>query len=185
MDKTKATTPVKETPKNLPVESNLDAQAKKGYPIMRNIMYQTAKEIAVDIGGIVPRLLEDIELPEYQSRYTIAKNICIYQFRLSKANPRIQYTLADLEEFRGLFQATVSRLINSGNFPTIQMQSYLDVYGNWHDAVCIDIIEDIGNIFIIHAVFINPEYAEYLHELQLEKQSMSTGSTVPDASWDI
>lgn len=164
-----------------PALAEVQAQAEKGYPIMRNIMFQTLKEAAADIGGLVPRLLQEIEIPG--THYMLANGVAFYQFQLNKADPRTQYQLADMTEFRALVQAACSRLIHAGNFPTLGMQDYMDAYGNWHDAVCIDTMEDIGNVFIIQAVFTTRIYTEYLHQRQLNRQDADTGGCVPDAMW--
>ena len=164
-----------------PVLAEVQIQAEKGYPIMRNIMFQTLKEAAADIGGLVPRLLQEIEIPG--THYMLANGISFYQFQLNKADPRIQYQPADLSEFRVLVQAVCSRLIHAGNFPTLGMQDCMDAYGNWHDAVCVDVIEDVGNTFIIQAVFTTPAYTEYLYQKELNRQDSGTGGSVPDATW--
>ena len=41
---------------------DLQEQAQNGYPLMRNILYQTLKGCSDSIGGIVPRVLSDIEV---------------------------------------------------------------------------------------------------------------------------
>ena len=164
-----------------PALAEMQTQAEKGYPIMRNIMFQTLKESAADIGGLVPRLLQEIEIPAMH--YIPANGVVFYQFQLNKADPRTQYQLADLSEFRVLVPAVCSRLIHAGKFPTLGMQDCMDVYGNWHDAVCIDVIEDIGNVFVIQAVFTTPTYTEYLHQRQLNRQDTDTSGCVPDAAW--
>lgn len=165
-----------------PVLAEIQAQAEKGYPIMRNIMFQTLKEAAADIGGAVPRLLQEIEVPGMH--YMPANGIIFYQFQLSKADARMQYQPADLSEFRMQIQAVCSRLIHAGNFPTLGLQDCMDAYGNWFDAACIDVIEDVGNTFIIQAVFTTPAYTEYLHQRQLNQQDSGAGGSVPDATWN-
>lgn len=164
-----------------PALAEVQAQAEKSYPIMRNIMFQTLKEVAVDIGGLVPRLLQEIEVPGMH--YILANGIVFFQFQLGKADSRMQYQLADLSEFRMQIQAVCSRLIHAGNFPTLGIQDCMDAYGNWHDAVCIDVIEDVGNVFIIQAVFTTPTYTEHLRQRQLNQQASDTGGSVPDAVW--
>ena len=165
-----------------PSSAEMQAQAEKGYPIMRNIMFQTLKEAAADIGGLAPRLLQEIEIPGMH--YMLANGINFYQFQLNKADPRMQYQPADLSEFQALVQAVCSRLIHAGNFPTLGIQDCIDAYGNWHEAVCVDVIEDVGNTFIIQAVFTTPAYTEYLHQKQLNRQALGTGGPVPDATWN-
>lgn len=181
MDKAVVTNNVQNTPAVDPVWEDFKAQAEKGYPIMRNIMFQTSKEVASSVGANSPRLLQEIEtLGEH---YVLANGICFYQFKLPKADPMMQYNLDDLAVFREQFQSVCSRLIASGSFPTLQMQNYMDAYGNWYDAVCIDVIEDVGNAFIIQSVFVSPTYTEYKHQLQLNQQDMTVNMSVPDATW--
>lgn len=182
MDKKKAENVVADVPTIDPAVAELQAQAEKGYPIMRNIIYQTAKNVAPDIGAVIPRLLQEIEIPG--GHYILAHNTCFYQFKLDKADLRMQYQIADLLEFKTLFQSVCARLIGAGSFPTLQMQNFMDNYGNWYDAVCIDVIEDVGNSFIIQAVFASPAYAEYQHKIQLNQQSTDTNTSVPDANWN-
>ena len=93
------------------------------------------------------------------------------------------YHLDDLAVFREQYQNVCSRLITSGSFPTLQMQNCMDAYGNWYDAVHIDVIEDVGNTFIIQSVFVTPAYTEYKHQLQLNQQDMTANMSVPDATW--
>ena len=82
MDKKKAESAMQDVPTVDPAIAELQVQAEKAYPIMRNIIYQTAKNVAPDIGAVVPRLLQEIEMPE--GHYILAHNICFYQFKLNK-----------------------------------------------------------------------------------------------------
>lgn len=157
-------------------------QAEKGYPIMRNIVFQTTKSIAPDIGGKIPRLLGEIEMPE--DRFLIANDICYYQFRLSKEDMRVQYTANDVQEFQHIFQSALSHKIQSGAFPTLKLENYRDAYGNWHDCVELDTMEDVGSFFIIQTVFCSPEYAEYRHHLAMEKTAQADTNTTIDTTWD-
>lgn len=65
---------------NAPVETisvemqEITEQANRAYPTVRNIMYQTLKTSAESIGGVIPRLLEEIEVLE--QHYTISNNVC-------------------------------------------------------------------------------------------------------------
>ena len=165
-----------------PVLAEMQTQAEKGYPIMRNIMFQTLKEAAADIGGLVPRLLQEIEIP--RMHYILANGVVFYQFQINKADFRMQYQQADLLEFRMQIQAVCSRLIHAGTFSTLGIQDCMDAYGNWYDAVCVDVVEDVGNTFIIQAVFTTPAYTEYLHQRQLNQQNSSADGSVPDAIWN-
>lgn len=160
----------------------LQEQAEKGYPIMRNIIYQILKDTAPDIGGTIPRLLTEIEMPE--GHYILKNGVCFYQFLLPKENIRVQYKQNDLDEFKRILQNSISLKIQSRAFPAIQMENYRDRYGNWLDSVILDTIEDVGNVFILQTVFTTAEYAEYLHQKQLNSQ-IGNGSTPGDftTSW--
>lgn len=162
--------------------NNLEEQAEQGYPVMRNVMYQTLREMAHCIGGKIPRILQEIELPE--SRYVIANNICFYQFKLEKEDIRTRYNANDLVEFKRTLQSSIALKLQSGAFPTLKLEKYRDKYGNFYDAIIVDTIEDMDNVFIIQTVFASAEYAEYQRNLRNKQQSSNTGNSVPDATWD-
>lgn len=164
------------------IQADIELQAERGYPIMRNVIFQTAKSTAPDIGGKIPRLLGEIEMPE--SHYIISDNLCFYQFRLMKEDMTIQYTENDLNEFKSIFQTNVSHKIESGAFPNLKMEKYRDQYGNFYDSIIIDTIEDIGNILILHAVFSSHEYAEYRHQIDISKDALDNKKKKISESWE-
>ncbi len=159
----------------------LSEQAKNNYPMVRNIMYQTLKQTAENIGGIIPRLLADIEVLE--GHYIISKDICFYQFRLEKSDIRMRYQTEELNEFEKILQNVISRKIQAGDFPVLGFEKFLDNYGNVYDAVYIDVIEDMDTCFIIQAVLYSPKYADYLREKRMNQQSVNSDAGVPNASW--
>ena len=159
----------------------LEEQAVKAYPTMRNIMYQTLKSCAENIGGIVPRVLADIEVLE--SHYVISQNICFYQFRLEKTDIRSRYQKEEIAEFISIIQAEINRKIQNKDFPTLAMEKFIDSYGNMYDAVYIDIIEDMDRYFLIQSVFYSPQYAEYLRQKKMVQQESNRVSNIPDAKW--
>ena len=163
------------------VPSDTMVQAENGYPVMRNIIFQTAKASAPDIGGRVPRLLGEIEMPE--SRYILRDSLCFYQFRLMKEDIRTQYNENDLEEFKAVFQADLSHKIESGAFPSIKLKKFQDDSGNFHDGVVIDTIEDVGNILILHAVFPSDEYARYRREIDTAEDALPSGGKGISETW--
>lgn len=163
------------------IPADIMVQADKGYPVMRNIVYQTAKAIAPDIGGKIPRLLGEIEMPE--GHYILANGICFYQFRLTKADTRTMYTSADLEEFKTVIQSALSDKIRSGEFPTVKIEDYRDKYGNWQDAVIVDTVEDIGNCFVIQTVFCTPEYSDYAHQVRMNRNASNGNNTPLETRW--
>lgn len=160
---------------------DLQEQAQNGYPLMRNILYQTLKGCSDSIGGIVPRVLSDIEVLE--SHYIISRNICFYQFRLEKTDTRTRYNKEEIDEFINILQNEVTRKIQNRDFPTIDMEKFIDSYGNIYEAVYIDIIEDMDRYFLIQSVFYSPRYAEYLRQKKMEQQENKTISNIPDAKW--
>ncbi|MBR5509581.1 MAG: hypothetical protein IKV59_05965 [Lachnospiraceae bacterium] len=157
-------------------------QANRAYPTVRNILYQTLKTSAESIGGVIPRVFEEIEVVE--RHYTISNNICFFQFRLSKADIRTRYEKNELREFERILQNDISRKIKAGDFPTLGMEQFIDAYGNIYDAIYIDVIEDIDNCFLIQVVMYSPQYAGYLRQKRMNQQSLSTDNSVPDAKWD-
>ncbi len=160
----------------------LNEQANKAYPTVRNIMYQTLKVSAESIGGVIPRLLQELEVLE--QHYIIANEICFYQFRLSKADIKVRYEQEELREFERILQNDISRKIQAGDFPSLGMEQFIDAYGNIYDAIYIDVIEDIDTCFIIQTVLYSPQYAEYLRRKRMNQQSLLIDTSVPDAKWD-
>jgi len=156
-------------------------QAQRSYPLMRNIMYQTLKSYAENIGGVKPRLLQEIEVVD--THYVLANNICFYQFKLKKADMKMQYDYWDLVEFQIILQEEIARKLKNGEFPALGTQTYLDSSGILFDAVCIDVIEEIGQYFIIQAVFYSPAYADYWRSKEIDSQANSSDTTIPDAEW--
>lgn len=161
-------------------EDEQEEQARKSRRLVCNVIYQTLREMATDISGKPPRLSSEIEI--FGMPYFIRDNLIFYQFRLAKES-LTQYPPEDLEEYKKMLQAAISRKIQSGDFPTLGMDVY--PYGNGvYDAVIVDSFEDVGNEFIIQAVLYSPVYAEYLIQKQNNQQMLIADNTsVPDATW--
>jgi len=162
--------------------SDVAIQAEKGYPIMRSIIYQTAKSVAPDIGAKLPRLLGEVEVPD--QHYIISNNICFYQFNLMKADPKVQYSPEELSAFKAFFQTELTHKIHSGDFPALQLEVYRDKYGNFYDSVILESLEDIGNMLILQSVFISPDYAEYRHQLHMMEHPSTSATQNIEESWD-
>lgn len=163
-------------------QMQMQDQAIRAYPVIRNILYQTLKDVAESIGGIVPRLLTEIEVPE--RHFIFSNNICFYQFKLAKADIKMRYSRNDLQEFEMILQTAISRKIQAKEFPTLETETFLDAYGNLYDAVNIDIIEDMDTYLIIQAVFYSHAYAEYLLQKQINAQGLGTDTIIPDERWN-
>lgn len=165
----------------LPDKSDISKQAEDEYLTMRKIIFQLLRKNAPDIGGKVPRLLSEIEIPE--AHYNIANDICFYQFQLIKQDLQMQYSDEDLIIFQEILQTALSHAIDSGNFPYVKMEKYRDQYGNWFSPVVIDTIEDVGTALVIQSVFTSDAYANFYHERELNI-SPDKNNTHPDESWD-
>ena len=179
--KAKMDKPTEEEPTISQELLELEEQAVKAYPTMRNIIYQTLKSCAENIGGIVPRVLADIEVLE--SHYVISQNICFYQFRLEKTDIRTRYQKEEIAEFINILQNEIARKIENRDFPSLDTEKFMDSYGNIYDTVYIDVIEDMDRYFLIQPVFYSPRYAEYLRQKKMEEQERKTISNIPDADW--
>lgn len=162
-------------------ESELEVQARKSRRLVCNVLYQTLREMAGDIGGVVPRVFSEIEITD--TPYIIRNGVVFYQFRLVKES-QFQYDFDDLAEFRKMLQAAISRKIQRGDFPTLGMDVY--PYGDRvYDPVEVDTLEDVGDQFIIQAVLYTPAYAEYVNRKQNnQRMSGSDNASVPDATWE-
>lgn len=181
MDKRTAQTAESNVQKSM-AQAEMQEQAQKAYPVIRNIIYQILKEVADGIGGTIPRTLQEIEVLE--CHYLFANNICFYQFKLNKADISMRYQWNELTEFQRILQTTISQKIQAGYFPTLGVNTYLDSYGNMYDAVYIDIVEDMDTYFNIQAVFYSPAYADYLRMKQVNQNVVVSGSNIPNASWN-
>ena len=146
-----------------------DEEAAKAYPVMRSLLYQTLKISADHIGGVVPRVLSEIEV-DFGKPYIISNNICFYQFRLAKADIRIRYTATDLQEFERILQNNIGNMIRRGVFP-IGIQNHVDELGRVHDAVQVSSVEDLDNYFLIQTAFYTPQYNLYLLNKNINQQS--------------
>lgn len=162
-------------------EQFLHEQANKGYAIIRNVVYQTLKEMAGNIGGNQPRILNEIELLE--CHYILSNKIIFYQFRLAKADLKAQYHRNELQEFENILQTSISRKIQAGDFPTLGATIFRDEYGNIFDCVLVDIIEDCDSYLGIQAVFYSPLYAEYWRSKKMNAQNTNISNGIPEATW--
>ena len=166
------------------VDTNLQIKtevAESNYPYMRNVMYQTLKEIAPNIGGNIPRIISEIEMAE--CHFIISHNITFYQWKLAKSDIRTRYTTSDLLAFKDILQASISNMIDAGMFPSLDISAYKTKYGNVLCGICVDIIEDVDSHLIIQTVFTSPEYADYLHNKELNQQNNTPTSSMPTEKW--
>lgn len=162
-------------------QEQLKEQADRGYPIMRNIMYKTLRDEAGAIGGIMPRTLQEIEILE--THHILSNNIIYYQFKLNKADINVYYSKNELDEFKRILQLALTRNIQAGLFPKLQVENVLDEYGNIFDTVCVDMIEDIDTYFVIQTVFMSQAYANILRGKMMEEQSVRT-KDVLNVEWN-
>ena len=162
-------------------KSELENKARQAYPLVRNIMYQILKSSAEYIGGLSPRLLSEIEVPE--THWIISNGLCFYQFKSEKADTRIQYSNEELKEFVTILNYNISRKLDAHEFPTLGVQKYIDEWSNVHSALQCDIIEDLDRYLLIQVILYSPEYAKYLHDKQLALQGENLDTIIPDEEW--
>ena len=170
-------------PKEVPVSQMaiIQTDADKSFPVVRNIVYQTLKEMADCIGGVIPRTLDEITFPE--CHYLISHGVSFYQYRLNKSDIKVMYTANELQEFKRTLQNCISNKIQAGQFPMFETAILYDKHGNAWDAVCVERIEDVGNYFSLQVALFRPAYAEYAIQMKLNEQANTSGSSIPDAHW--
>lgn len=159
----------------------LEERATKGYPIMRNILYQTLKGSAESLGGRIPRVLAEIEVLE--KHFVISNNIIFYQFKLEKEDIRTRYSSEEISEFKNILQNDIARKIENKDFPALSMEKIIDSNGNIYDAVYIDTMEDLDRYFLLQTAFYSPQYADYLRIKKMAKQEGQVMIEIPEASW--
>lgn len=160
----------------------LQTQAEQGYATMANVLYQTFRAAASEIGGVVPGFMGEIEIPE--GRYRLRDSICLYQFMLEKQDVQSLYDENMLTEFKNILQFKLRSKLQAGAFPSVKIEHFRDLYGNGYDGVVIDTIEDFGKYFVIYSAYASPKYAEYLHQRNLLKTQRVVNSSELTTSWN-
>lgn len=153
--------------------------AVNGYAPMRTIIYKTLKECATFIGAIPPRMLSEIEVPT--EKFLIAHECAFFQFQIRKEEIKTYYNTADLEEFRKIIQNTFKQLWETGQFPQIALQTYMDGTGIILDPIIITNFEDLGNIYLLQVVYTTPAYVSYMRSYwEAQNASQTTNYTSND-----
>lgn len=160
----------------------LTDQGNKMYPVIRNILYQTLKDMAPSIGAVTPRVMQEIEIPE--KHYIIQNNIIFYQLKVSKEDIKCSYNRNDCDTFKDILQNEINKRLETGLFPSFRSEKILDSYGNTYDGINIDLIEDVDSYMIIHVVLYSPYYANYLRNKKMAEEAQRQDSSVPDANWE-
>ncbi len=161
--------------------SELEMQAEQGYASMLNVMYQTIRAGAVDVGGVTPTFMGEIEMPD--GRFRLRDNICFYTFMLEKQDTQCVYDEGILEEFKNTLQFKLHNKLQTGAFPAIKIIDYRDAYGGM-DGIVVHTIEDYGRYLAIYSVYASVEYSEYKHQRDLLKTQRSMGTKELTESWD-
>ena len=78
------------TPTIDPNEALMYQNAINGYPPMRTIVFLVTRDCSSYIGGIIPRVLADIEV--MTEKFIPRNGVTYYQFRLTKEDIRALYT---------------------------------------------------------------------------------------------
>jgi len=143
--------------------AELEAQANQGYPAMLNVIYQTIRAVAGDIGGCTPTFQAEVEMKE--GHYVISGNLYFYIFKLDKEDIHSLTEEKMLTEYKNTLQYHLGNKLHSGAFKSIQFVDFRDQYGHGYDGIVIDHIEDFGMFYVIYAVYASQEYSEYRHNL--------------------
>lgn len=163
-------------------KTELQMQAERNYSSMLNVMYQTIRATAPDVGGVTPTFMGEIEMPE--ERYRIKDGICFYTFMLEKQDIHCIYDEKILLEFRNIMQFKLHNKLQSGAFPSIKVCDYIDPYNRGYDGIDIFALEDYGAYLVIYSVFVDDKYAEYRHQQELKKTQRSAQTDDLTNSWD-
>lgn len=161
-------------------QRDLEMQAEQGYASMMNIMYQTIRAGAVDVGGVTPTFMAEIEMPEH---YRFKEGICFYTFMLEKKDIHNMCNEKMLEEFKNTLQFKLHNKLHSGAFPSISIIDYRDKHGGM-DGIVIHALEDNGSHYVIFSTYALPEYSEYRYQKALLKTKCSVGSKELTTSWE-
>ena len=161
-------------------QEEMETKARNDHYIMRNIMYQTLKTSADSIGGIPPRVLEEIQVDGKPYYFSANNAICFHSFKLKKQNINSNYTTEELQIFARTLESDIAYKVSCGLFPSLSIQNVVDEQGT-HPIIQIDIIEDIGNLLLIQSVFYNSSYALYLQNKQLNENQ--TNNSLQDETW--
>lgn len=161
-------------------EAELQMQAEHGYASMLNVMYQTIRAGAVDVGGVTPTFMAEIEMPEH---YRIKDGICFYTFMLEKQDIHSMCSEKMLEELKNTLQFKLHNKLQSGAFPSISLVDYHDAHGGM-DGIVIHALEDNGTHYVIFSTYASTEYSEYRYQKELIKTRRSEGNKELTTSWD-
>ena len=161
-------------------QEEMEVKARNDHYIMRNIMYQTLKTSADSIGGIPPRVLEEIQVDGKPYYFSANNAICFHSFKLKKQNINSNYTTEELQIFARTLESDIAYKVNCGLFPSLSIQNVIDEQGT-HSIIQIAVVEDVGNLLLIQAVFYNSDYAIYLQNQKLNQTECD--NAVPDEKW--
>ncbi len=156
-------------------------QCDRAYITMRSIMYQTLRGCAMELGCNIPTYINNIEMPE--EHYVIANNLCMYQFKLDKAEMHEIIPEKILDEYKEQSQYCLHNKIKNGDFPTLAIEDFVDCYGNVWDGVVIDSISDFGKYLHFYVVFVTAEYTDYIAKRRAESAGTTSTSSNITEKW--
>lgn len=161
--------------------TDLEVQAEQGYATMINVVCQTLRTGAVDVGGVTPTFMGEIEMPD--GHFKIINGIIYYIFRLTKQDIHCIYDEKILNEFKNTLQYIIHNKLHSGAFPTVRIVDYHDSHGGM-DGIVIHTLEDYGSFLAIYTVYASPTYSEYRYQQELARTQRSEGNKELTTSWD-
>ncbi|MCR4596861.1 MAG: hypothetical protein K5673_08770 [Lachnospiraceae bacterium] len=157
----------------------LREQGELGYAPMLNAMYQTLRDVANDIGGIIPTMNAEIEV--YDGHYIIKNGVILYQFKLNKSDPNAICDDSILAEYANSIQFRLRNKIECGTFPSIKISHFRDDRGNGFDGIVVDHLDDLGRYYLIYAAYPSQEYADYRRSLT--NHGKRNPNYLPTESW--
>ena len=159
----------------------LETQAEQGYATMLNVVYQTVRTGAGDVGGVTPTFMGEVEMPD--GHYRISNGIVFYNFKIQKQDVNCIYDTKILNEFKHTLQYIIHNKLHSGAFPAVSIVDYRDAHGGM-DGIVVHALEDYGMYLVIYTVYAMPEYSEYKHHQELQETQRSLGTKELTTSWD-
>lgn len=89
-------------------------------------------------------------------------------------------TNEDLSEYKQILQSVIDRKIRAKEFPSINIESYFDEFGNIFGVIIVEILQDMGNEINFQVVLYSPAYAQYWRNKKLNNSSNNGTLSVTD-----
>lgn len=178
-DRTEVETSSQNQPILIEEKSALDSQAEDDYAEMLEVLYQTASEVAPEIGALQPVIPNDMECDH---PWIVQDGVAYYNFILVKEDPDLPFSLTERAQAKALLQKVCSKVVAESPVTT-HTQKFTDKYGKKHEPITIHAVAQSTDYIRIQTVYPNDAYAEFVHLRNLKNQTRNHSNTIPDASW--